>query len=190
MSDFRSQLSQVANEVPRMDATQLQEKRGLLEKKLGELNKAILALKDLEHTMNELKDDVEYHLSPEWLNETGSIRENRPLNMDDITKMTQRIACEARLERPKLQRSTNAVPMSQSTRPSNPVGCCLNTPIDQVMSSNVADDFPFHNDEESIESDAEDTMMDDHNTDHVIPLHQENVPKKYADMVDSLVGPE
>lgn len=184
MSSFQSHQEhlQDAPQIPNMDASQLATKNTALEKKLKELNSAVAALKELESTIRTLKEDVEFHLSPAWLREAGKDANNNLITMADITQM---------IERPKLQRQSNAIaqkqeqeqePYAVSPHDDAPESC-LQVPIDQIMSNNVSREFSSANKDDH-------EMPDDHYEDNIIPLHMEDIPKKYSVMVDSLLGPD
>jgi hypothetical protein len=58
----------------------------------------------------------------------------------------------------------------------------------EIISAHPSDNDTLDS-EEHIECELDD-KMDDHNIGHFVPLHRANVPKKYTDMVDNLVGPD
>ena len=201
MSSFQSQsqqeISQVASQVPTMDASELAMKNTMLEKKLDDLNNAVVALKELESTIQTLKDDVQFHMTPAWLREAGKDANGQLITMSDIEEITKKAERKAERKarafpRPVLKRQTNDIDTAEMERPDPTFqGSCLNVPINQIMSNNVSREISYTNTEDACTGcDCECEMPDDHYEDNVVPLHKEDVPKKYSMMVDSLVGPD
>lgn len=195
-----------------MDANELNNQSTQLETKMKELRDAIEVLKDMESVMQEMSVNVDYHLRPAWMNDQDSAPYSlsNPSSMDPNTvvnlpsppplRRNNRIQS---LPKPSIRTmhdlENNPPPCTEQDFESICVGDIM--PINgrqhyTMASANIATEInsahPSDSDtldsEEHIECDPDD--VDDHNTDHVVPLHKADIPKKYTDMVDNLIGPD
>ena len=195
-----------------MDANELNNQSTQLETKMKELRDAIDVLKDMESVMQEMAVNVDYHLRPAWMNDQDSATYSltNPASMDPNAL--------ANMPSPPVLRRNNRVdslpkpsvgltydlengPLDSTEEEFENIYVSDIMPINErdhytMASANIATEInsahPSYSDvldnEEHIECDPDD--VDDYNTDHVVPLHKTDIPKKYTDMVDNLIGPD